>query len=90
VPGGGLGFTFKVGGPISGSVTKWKVILPDYKEYPEILDLRAVLNHALVHCLALQALRTLRDPDQVARSLPRSSGLWTRSSGPLAGRQGFW
>jgi hypothetical protein len=29
----GLGLPFEVGGPKSGSVTKWKAIFPDYKGY---------------------------------------------------------
>jgi hypothetical protein len=49
-------------------------------------DLLAVPSRDLVACLALQVLQILRNPDKVFWSLPRSSGLWIRSSGPLAGR----
>jgi hypothetical protein len=44
----------------------------------------------LVACLVFQVQQILRDPDKVFQSLPRSPGLWIRSSGPLAGRRGFW
>jgi hypothetical protein len=33
----GLGFPFEVGGSVFGSVTRWKVIIPDYTGYPVIL-----------------------------------------------------
>jgi hypothetical protein len=35
--GNRLEFPFEVGGPVSGWVTSWKAIFPDYKEYPMIL-----------------------------------------------------
>jgi hypothetical protein len=57
----GLGLLFEIGGSISGSVTKWEAICPDYKEYPVICEptgntrqrsgslLLMVQNHAQVH-----------------------------------------
>jgi hypothetical protein len=34
-----LGFPLEVGGPVSGSVTRWKAIFLDYKGYPVTLGL---------------------------------------------------
>jgi hypothetical protein len=66
-----------------------KAILCDYRVNPAIRGSTGGAKPRPRKSLAPQARRILRDLDKVFRSLPRSSGLWIRSSGPLAGRRGF-
>jgi hypothetical protein len=65
---GGLGFSRSVDREFR-SVTMWKAISTDYKQYPVISGLVGAVAPPLVSCFARQVLR-------------RSPGLWIRSSGP--------
>jgi hypothetical protein len=56
---------------------------------PRSSDLLAAPNRDLGKKLAPQARQVFQSLDDVARGLSRSSGLWIRSLGPLAGRRGF-
>jgi hypothetical protein len=88
---GGLGFPFEVSGHSSGSVIDLgrspSVIT---ERIPRSSDLLAASRHDLGERLAPQARQVFWNLDQVAQGLPRSSGLWIRSLGPLAGQRGFW
>jgi hypothetical protein len=54
---------------------------------PQSSDLLVVPHRDLGEKLAPQARQVFRSLDEVARGLPRSSGLWIRSPGLLAGRR---
>jgi hypothetical protein len=60
------------------------------KRIPRSTDLLAAPRRNLGEKLAPQGRQVFRSLDEVARGLPRSSGLWIRSPSPLAGRWGFW
>ena len=77
--GDGLGF-LEVCGPVSGTVTIWKIILADYKEYPEILRLTSGATPRPTACLARQVLQ------RSSGMRIRSSGSTCRSAGHLTGQ----
>jgi hypothetical protein len=88
---GALGFPFEVGGPSSGSVTNLERSPSIITERtPQSSDLLAVLPPWSREKLAPQAQQVICDLDKVVQGLLGSSGLWIRSLGPLAGRQGLW
>jgi hypothetical protein len=86
-----LGLPFEVGGPSSWSVTNLgrspSVIT---ERIPRSSDPLAAPPPRSRDKLAPQARQVFWSLDEVFRGLPRSSGLWIRSLGPLAGRRGFW
>jgi hypothetical protein len=75
-----IGVGYKLGRS-SSVITGWN---------PRSVDLLAASSRVLGESLAPQARRILWDLEKVFWSLPRSPGLWIRSSGPLAGRRGSW
>jgi hypothetical protein len=86
---GELGFPFEVGRPSSRSVI-------DLGRPPSVIAERISRSSGLLAAppprdkLVPQARQVFCDLDKVVQGLPGSPGLWIRSQGPLAGRQGFW